>query len=51
MKPKLRPPKSKRLKLEYDGLLSNFTIKFSLRRFSVVTGDGEVLMVRWCSLP
>jgi hypothetical protein len=35
MKPKLKPPETKRLKLEYDGLLSNFGFKFSLRRYSV----------------
>jgi len=32
MKPKLKPPGTKRLKLEYDGLLSNFGFKFKLRR-------------------
>jgi len=32
MKPTLKPLGTKRLKLEYDGLLSNFGFKFSLRR-------------------
>ena len=35
MKPKLNPPATKRLKLEYDGLLSNFGFKFNLRRYTV----------------
>ena len=35
MKPKLKPPGTKRLKLEYDGLLSNFGFKFNLRRYTV----------------
>jgi len=33
MKPKLRPPGTKRLKLEYDGLRSNFGFRFDLRRY------------------
>jgi len=33
MKPQLKPPGTKRLKLEYDGLLSNFGFKFNLRRY------------------
>jgi hypothetical protein len=37
MKPKLKPPGTKRLKLEYDGLLSNFGFKFNLRRYTVDT--------------
>jgi len=32
MKPKLKPPGSKRLKLNWDILLSNFAFKFNLRR-------------------
>jgi len=35
MKPKLKPPGTKCLKLEYDGLLSNFGFKFNLRRYTV----------------
>ena len=34
MKPKLKPPGTKRLKLEYAGLLSNFGFKFNLRRYT-----------------
>jgi hypothetical protein len=33
MKPKLIPPATKRLKVEYDGLLLNFGFKFDLRRY------------------
>jgi hypothetical protein len=33
LKPKLRPPGTKSLKPEYDGLLSNFGFKFNLRRY------------------
>jgi len=32
MKPKLKPPGTERLKLEYDGLLSDFGFNFILRR-------------------
>jgi len=32
MKPKFKPPGPKRLKLECDGLLSNFPYNFNLRR-------------------
>ena len=34
IKPKLRPPETKRLKLKYDGLLSNFGFKFNVRRYN-----------------
>ena len=34
MKPKLKPPGTKRLKLKYDGLLSKFGFKLNLRRYS-----------------
>jgi hypothetical protein len=33
MKPKSKPPVTKRLKLKRDILLSNFAFKFSLRRY------------------
>ena len=33
IKPMLKPPGTKRLKLEYDGLLSTFTFNFNLRRY------------------
>jgi hypothetical protein len=36
MKHKLKPLGTKRLKLEYDGLLLNFGFKFSLRRYTEV---------------
>ena len=36
IKPKLKPPGTKRLKLEYDGQLSNFGFKFNLRRYNLV---------------
>jgi len=34
MKTKLKPPGIKRLKLEFDGLLSSFAFKFNLRRYA-----------------
>jgi hypothetical protein len=34
MKPKLKPPGTKRLKVEYDGLLSNFAFNFNFRHYS-----------------
>jgi hypothetical protein len=34
MKPKLKLPGTKRLKLECDGLLSDFGFKFNLRRYT-----------------
>ena len=33
MKPKLKPPGTKRLKLKCDVLLSNFAFKFNLRHY------------------
>jgi hypothetical protein len=33
IKPKLKAPGTKRLKLEYDELLSSFAFKFNLRRY------------------
>jgi hypothetical protein len=35
IKPKLKAPGTKRLKLDYDGPLSNFGFKFNLRRYSL----------------
>ena len=35
-KPTLKPPGTKRLKLEYDEQLPNFGFKFNLRRYTVV---------------
>jgi hypothetical protein len=34
MKPKLKPPGTKRLKLASDGLLSNFGFEFNLRHYT-----------------
>ena len=34
IKPKLKPPGTKLLKLEYHGLLSNVASKFNLRRYT-----------------
>ena len=39
IKPKLKPPETKRLKLNYDEPLSRFAFKFSLRNYSSVTRD------------
>jgi len=41
IKPKLKPPGTKRLKLKYDELLSTFAFKFNLRRYSWVTQDAR----------
>jgi hypothetical protein len=35
MKPKSKPPGTKRLKLKHDEPLSNFAFKFDMRRYSV----------------
>ena len=35
MKPTLKPPGTKRLKLQYDGPLSKSAFKFNLRRYNV----------------
>ena len=40
IKPKLKPPGTKRLKLECDGLLSNFGFKFNLRRYTKVAAQA-----------
>ena len=41
IKPKLKAPGSKRLKLRYDGPLSNFAFKFNLRRYSKEDDEWE----------
>jgi len=42
IKPTLKAPVNKRLKLEYDELLSRFAFKFNLRRYIVgFDGDGQ----------
>jgi hypothetical protein len=38
IKPKLKPPGTKRLKLEHDVPLSNFAFKFNLRRYTSAQG-------------
>jgi hypothetical protein len=44
MQPKLKPPRSKRLKLKCDILLSNFAFNFNLRRYTVATfSDASVM--------
>jgi hypothetical protein len=42
MKPKFKPPGTKRLKLEYDGLLSSFAFKFNLRRYTMAELRGRM---------
>jgi len=39
IKPKLKPPRTKRLRLKYDEVPSNFAFKFNLRRYN--TGPGQ----------
>ena len=39
-KPKLKPPGTKRLKLQYYNLLSNFGFKFNLRRYIKAAADA-----------
>ena len=43
IKPTLKPPGTKRLKLEYDELLSNFAFKFNLRRYGLVLASAALL--------
>jgi len=56
IKPTLKAPGIKLLKLKYDKPLSNFTFKFNLRRYSKVEGAGVLrrallrLVVRRCRL-
>jgi hypothetical protein len=38
IKPTLKAPDTKRLKLEYDGLLSNIAFNFNLHRYNQVRG-------------
>ena len=38
IKPTLKPPGMKRLKLKHDGLLSSFAFKFNLRRYTEECG-------------
>ena len=39
MKPTLKAPESKRLKLEHEKTLPNFGFKFNLRRYNVVADE------------
>jgi hypothetical protein len=41
MKPKLKPPGTKRLRLKHDGLLSNFGFKFNLGRYTTEVSQFE----------
>jgi len=43
VKPKLKPPRDKRLKLKCDILLSNFPFKFNLRRYNLGLANMEFL--------
>ena len=47
IKPTLIPPGAKRLKLEYDGLLSNFGFKFSLRRYTRAANTCSASPQQW----
>ena len=40
IKPTLKPPGTKRLKLKYDELLSSFAFNFNLRRYTTVPGTA-----------
>jgi hypothetical protein len=52
MKLTLKTPGTKRLKLEYDGLLSNFESKYNLRRYKKVDAllAEPLLQVGQCNL-
>jgi hypothetical protein len=41
MKPKVKAPITKRLKLRYDAPLSNFAFKFELRRYAMAAWRQE----------
>ena len=42
IKPTLKAPGTKRLKVKYDGLLSSFSFKFHLRRYTEGADKAEV---------
>jgi len=46
MQPKLKPPGTKRLKLQSDGLVSKFGFKFNLGRYNMVVHCAEVWRCR-----
>ena len=52
IKPTLKAPGTKRLKLESDELLSNFAFKFDMRRYDEGGGRRELRdSVKWEPLP
>jgi len=57
IKPTLKPPVTKRLKLTYDELLSRFAFKFNLCRYNLAQRDmypfelpTMLFKVAWCRL-
>jgi len=50
IKPKLKAPGTKRLKLEYDYLLSSFAFKINLRRYTVAAAHVAAFMASAGSL-
>jgi len=46
LKPNLKPPGNKRLKQKHDVLLSNFALKFNLRRYTTVKSSIDPLCSR-----
>jgi hypothetical protein len=42
IKPKLKPPGTKRLKLQYDEPLSKYAFKFNLRRYTMDGANVEI---------
>jgi hypothetical protein len=50
IKPTLKAPGPQRLKLEFDGLLSNFAFKLNLRRYNPAVGKKAEKdnPVGWC---
>jgi len=42
MKPMLKAPMTKYLKLEYDGLVSSFAFKFNLRRYNMAVARATL---------
>ena len=50
MKPTLKAPRTKRLKLKYDEPISNFAFKFNLRRYTEVV-MGYTFLAAGTSVP
>ena len=44
IKPTLKTPGTKRLKLEYGGLLSSVAFRFNVRRYKLVAGGSKHYM-------